>query len=294
MISILNAIIYGIVQGITEFLPISSNAHLRLTQLLIDPTIENAKFTAFTAVIQLGTTLAVLIYFRKELGAAINGWLQSLSGKNKHSVDAKTGWAVFYGTLPILLLGLLLKHKIEHTWRGLYFIGASFIVMGILMAVAEKVGSRKRQEKDVTVTDGVVVGLWQCLALIPGMSRSGSTITGGLFAGFDRVAAARFSFLLGVPSITAAGLKELYDARHDIVGGDLMSATIVATIVSFFVGYAAIAFLMNFLQKKGIGPFVIYRIVLGLIVIGLVASGKVEQNAGEEETSKKPVAMIVR
>lgn len=294
MISVLHAIVYGVVQGLTEFLPISSNAHLRLAQLIFDPKVDNPKFTAFTAVIQLGTTLAVLIYFRSELLSAINGWIKALSGKDKDSVEAKTGWAVFVGTIPIVILGVIFKHFIENTWRGLYYIGGSMIIMGILMAVSERVGSKNRQEKDVTVADGLKVGLWQCLALIPGMSRSGSTITGGLFAGFDHVSAARFSFLLGVPSITLAGLKELYDARHDIVGGDLMTATVVATIVSFFVGYAAIAFLMNFLQRRGIAPFVLYRLVLGVIILGCVASGAVEQNAGAPEAKGKSVAMKAR
>lgn len=295
MISVLNAILYGIVQGLTEYLPISSNAHLRLSQILLDPAVDNADFTAFTAVIQLGTILAVLIYFRTDLAKAIGAWAKSLTGGDKNDPDARVGWAVFWGTIPIVILGLLLKHQIEHTFRSLTIIGFSMIFMGILMAVAERVGKRTRPYTEVTVTDGVKVGLFQCLALIPGMSRSGSTITGGLFGGFDRVAAARFSFLLGIPSITLAGLKEFWEFRKQIIGGPLMTPTIIATVVSFIVGYAAIAFLMNFLQKRGVGPFVIYRLVLGAVILGAVFTGKVDPNAGEEPTKdQKPVVMLAR
>ena len=294
MISVLSAIIYGIVQGLTEFLPISSSAHLRLTQVFLDPTVDNAKFTAFTAVIQLGTILALLIYFRKDLAVTISAWAKSISTRDFSSADARTGWAVFFGTLPIVVLGLLLKHSIEHTFRSLYVIGSSLIFMGVLMFVAEVVGKRVRKDEDVQIKDGLIVGFWQCFALIPGMSRSGSTITGGLMSGFDRVAAARFSFLLGIPSVTLAGLKELAEQRKEIVGGGLMTPTIIATVVSFIVGYGAIAFLMSFLQKRGIGPFVLYRIALGAAVLLLVSTGKVEPNAGEEPEVKKPVVMVTR
>ncbi len=292
LISILHAVLYGIVQGLTEFLPVSSNAHLRLAQILLDPKVDNANFTAFTAVIQLGTIVAVLIFFRKELGDTVRGWAVSLTGKERGTVAAKTGWAVFVGTLPIIILGLVLKHRIEHTFRGLYFIGFSLIFMGVLMFIADRKGDQGRSDDSITVLDGVKVGLWQCFALIPGMSRSGSTITGGLFSGFNRLAAARFSFLLGVPGITLAGLKELMDHRKTIVGGELMTPTIIATVVSFFVGYAAIAYLMKFLQTKGITPFVLYRVVLGIVILGLVAGGVVGQNDGEPPEKSNTPATI--
>ena len=281
MISILHAVIYGIVQGLTEFLPISSNAHLRLTQVFLDPNVDNGDFTAFTAVIQLGTIVALLIYFRTELGQAISGWAKSLTGKDKNTPAARTGWAVFWGTIPIIVLGIALKHQIEHNFRSLYFIGFSLIFMGVLMFIADRKGAEGRNDSTVTPVDGVKVGLWQCFALIPGMSRSGSTITGGLFCGFNRVTAARFSFLLGVPGVTLAGLKELLEYRKTIIGGELMTPTLIATVVSFVVGYAAISGLMKFLQTKGITPFVLYRVIVGLAIIGLVSGKVVEPNAGE-------------
>ncbi len=271
------AIIIGIIQGVTEFLPVSSNAHIRVLPALLGWQDPGA---AFTAVIQLGTVLAVLIYFAKDLGRAVSGWAKSLTGGPKDTEDARMGWAVFYGTLPVLVLGLALRHQItSDSFRSLYVIAGAFIFMGVLMLISERVGSKKRGIETVTVKDGLVVGLWQCFALIPGMSRSGSTITGGLFSGFDRPTAARFSFLLSVPSVSAAGLFELYDERKNILGPEL-GYVIVATIVSFIVGYAAIAFLIKFLQKHGVLPFVLYRILLGLALIGLLQSGHLKPDTG--------------
>ena len=266
-ISLLQAIVYGIIQGLTEWLPISSTAHLRVVPALLgwqDPG------SAFTAVIQLGTILAVLIYFAKDLGKAIGAWFGSLTGKGKDTLDARIGWGVFWGTFPIVILGFVFKDQIKSDdVRSLYVVSATLILMGIGMLVAEKVGKQSRGFEQLTTKDGIVVGLWQALALIPGMSRSGSTITGALFSGLDRSTAARFSFLLSVPSIVAAGLYELVDERKHILGPNLVP-TIVATVVSFVVGYASIAFLMKYLQRRGITAFVVYRIVLGLLLLVLV------------------------
>jgi undecaprenyl-diphosphatase len=276
-VGLIEAIVYGLLQGLTEFLPISSTAHIRIAPALLGWQDPGA---AFTAVIQLGTVLAVLIYFAKDLGNALMCWARSLAGQNRESVDAKMGWAIFFGTIPIVVLGILGQSAIKGSLRSLWVVAASLILMGILMAVAEKTAKKTRGIDTVRPTDGWVVGLWQAIALIPGMSRSGSSITGALFSGFDRPTAARFSFLLSVPSVVAAGLKELYDERHNLLTGSMLTPTIVATAVSFVVGYASIAFLMKFLQKHGILPFVAYRIALGLILIALLASGTLDPMAG--------------
>ncbi len=268
---LVQAIVYGIVQGITEWLPISSTAHLRIVPALLGWSDPGA---GFTAIIQLGTVLAVWIYFRHDLARAIKAWAVSLRTGDRSSVDAKMGWAVFWGTIPIIVLGFLLKKQIKSDeLRSLYVIAGSLIVMGLLMLVAERVAKKHRTIETVEPKDGIFVGLWQCCSLIPGMSRSGSTITGALFNGFDPGTAARFSFLLSFPSVLAAGLYELIDGREYLRGPNL-APTLMATAVSFVVGYASIAFLIKYLQKHGTAAFVIYRVVLGVILLGLIQSGR--------------------
>lgn len=264
--NLIQAIVYGVVQGLTEFLPISSTAHLRLVPALLHWTDPGS---AFTAVIQLGTVLAVFIYFWKDLSAAFMAWARSLSG-DKSSVEAKTGWAVFYATIPIVIIGLVLHKYIEGPLRSLWVIGGSMIAMGVLMGFADK-GQGGRDLKTVEPMDGLKIGLWQCLALIPGMSRSGSTISGALLTGFDRAAAARLSFLMSVPAVTLAGLYEgAKEFKH--LSGGMMTPTLVSTFVSFVVGYACIGWLISFLSRKGTRPFVAYRIILGLLLFGLCAA----------------------
>lgn len=271
---LVEAIILGIVQGITEWLPISSTAHLRIVPTLMGKPDPGA---AFTAVIQFGTLLAALIYFRKDLLNALKGWCRSFRGDK--SVDAKMGWAVFVGTLPIVIFGLAFKDQIEGNLRSLTVVAFALIGMGVLMMVAERFGSKTRQYKDIAEKDGFLIGLWQAVALIPGASRSGSTMTGALFAGFDRATAARFSFLLSMPSIFAAGAYALYKERHQILGTNL-TPTLVATVVSFFVGYASIAFLMKYLQTRSVWPFVAYRVILGIVLLVLINQGTLTPLAG--------------
>ena len=267
------AILYGILQGLTEFLPISSSGHLFLLPTLFHWQDAGA---GFTAVIQLGTLAAVLIYFREDLVRIIGAWFKSLGNAEiRKTQDAKLGWGVFWGTLPIMVLGFLLKDHIDTTFRNAYIVGTTLIVFGILMGVSEKMGTQKRDIKEMETKDGIIMGLWQCLALVPGSSRSGSTITGGLFGGMTREAAARFSFLLSVPSILVSGIYKLYSERHSLLESG-KTETIVATVVSFIVGYAAIAFLMKFLQTKSTMVFVVYRVVLGLLVLGLAFGGVIE------------------
>lgn len=274
---IIEAILLGIVQGITEWLPISSTAHLRLLPLLFGWEDPGA---AFTAVIQLGTLLAILIYFWRDLVTVFTGWVKSLTNKDlRGSMEAKQGWAIVIGSVPIVIFGKLFEDQIKGPLRSLTVIATSLIVVGILMFIAERVGKQKLKMEDVTPARGLWVGLWQAVALIPGASRSGSTITGGLFAGFERKAAARFSFLLSVPSILAAGVKEVVDERTHLATLNLGSVA-VATIVSFVVGYFTIRWFMDFLGRHSTNIFIYYRLAVGALLLFLIGTGKLDPMAG--------------
>lgn len=274
---LIQAIVYGIVQGLTEWLPISSTAHLRLIPALLGWSDPGA---AFTAAIQMGTLLAVLIYFAKDLSSVLLSWVKGFSNpESRQEHGYKLGWGIVLGTVPVIVLGVLFKKHIENDWRSLYVIAATLIGMGILLAVAEKVAKKGRTFEQVTLKDGVWVGLWQAVALIPGASRSGSCLTGALFAGIERAAAARFAFLLSVPSVLAAGVYSIYNHRAAFTG-DLLVPVLVANMASFVVGYATIAFLMKFLQRNSSMVFVVYRIVLGLAILGLLQSGTLKPDAG--------------
>ena len=285
--NILHAIIFGIVQGLTEFLPISSSAHLRLTPLFLKIDDPGA---GFSAVIQLGTVLAVVIYFWSDLLAALKGWVAGLTDATKRDTnDYKMGWAVFIGTIPVIVAGLLLKHKIEHEFRSLYIMAGGMIVMGFLMWAADQYSSKKRTLEDLQPKDGLLPGLLQCMALAPGMSRSGSSITGALFAGFDRRAATRFSFLMSVPSVAGAGFYELFKARHELQAAGVVP-TVVATVVSFVVGYASIKWLIEWISKHGVGAFTLYRLALGGILLGLLMTHMIDPMAGADKDEESPAA----
>jgi len=276
-VDLIQSIVYGIIQGVTEWLPISSTAHLRIVPALLG---WNDPGAGFTAVIQLGTLAAVLIYFRQDLWRAFSAWLKSLTDKSaRDTVDAKMGWAIVIGTIPIVILGVLFRHSIESSWRSLYVIATMLAVVGVFMLVAEKVGTQHRKIGDVKVVDGAIVGLAQAVALIPGAIRSGSTLVGGLLAGFDRATAARFSFLLSVPSVLAAGLKEFWDYRHDILGAGMVP-TAVATVISFIVGYATISFLLGYLAKRSTAVFVGYRIALAALLFFLLGTHRLDPMQG--------------
>ena len=267
--STFEAIVLGLVQGLTEFLPISSSGHLRVVPALLgwdDPG------TAFTAVIQLGTMAAVVLYFRKDLWRISLAWLASITDRNRRSdPDARMGWYLVVATVPIGLLGLAFSDQIESGARDLRLIAGTLIVMGLVLLAAERVGSRTRSIEEITTRDGVIVGLAQSMALVPGVSRSGATITAGLFLGYGREAAARFSFLLSIPAVVLSGLYQM----KDIGAGDGPGVvpTALATLVSFGVGYAAIAWLLKFLTTNSTVVFVVYRVGLGLLVVALLASG---------------------
>lgn len=230
--------------------------------------------------IQIGTAFAIIVYFWKDIAQTCRGWSASLKpGADKHTHDAKLGWGVIYGTIPILILGLLLQKKVETDLRSLYWSAGALIVVGIVMLVADQKSREKRTVAEVEAKDGAIVGLWQCLALVPGASRSGSTIAGSLFLGFTREAAARFSFLLGLPSFLAAGLFEAFKHRHDLGGSNLMPLA-VSFVFAFAVGLGCIHWFLKYLQRYGLAPFVAYRILLGLLVLWLVMLGKVPPDAG--------------
>ena len=269
--STIEAIVLGIVQGLTEFLPISSSAHLRIVPELLGWDDPGA---AFTAVIQLGTMAAVVIYFWKDLWRITTAWFASLTdAQRRQDPDARMGWYLIVATIPIGLLGLAFKDQIETGARDLRLIAGTLIVGGFILLYAEKVGRRVKTVEDIDTRDGVLIGLAQSAALVPGMSRSGSTISAGLFLGYTREDAARFSFLLSIPAVVLSGLFQLKDIGTD--AGPGTAATIVATIVSFVVGYAAIAWFLRYLTSHSTVVFVVYRVALGTLLIILLATGTI-------------------
>ena len=271
--SALQAIVLGIVQGLTEFLPISSTGHLRIVPAFLGWEDPGA---AFTAVIQLGTMAAVLLYFRHDLWRILTTWWGSLRRPELRSeLDARMGWYIGLGTIPIAIFGFLFRDQIESGARDLYVIGAALIVFGLLMGAADRFpeGEPQRDIGSIRRRDAIVVGFAQALALIPGVSRSGATISAGRLLRFDRTAAARYSFLLSIPAVVLSGLFEL----RKIGDGDGAGAvpTIIATVAAFIVGYASIAFLLRWLTSHSLGIFVIYRIALGTLVLVLTAAGTI-------------------
>ncbi|MDQ2976751.1 MAG: undecaprenyl-diphosphatase UppP [Acidobacteriota bacterium] len=294
--TILQAIILGIVQGLTEFIPVSSTAHLVFAARLVGlyngvaATLKAEQTTATIAVIQLGTLLAVLIYFARDIinitKAFVADHVALLSGKSringsvKLSQDAWLGWLVIIGSVPVAVVGLLLKKQIEGTFtKNLWIIATMMIVVALLLAVAEWVGKRNRSMDELGIGDAVAVGCAQVLALVPGSSRSGSTIMAGLFAGLTRETAARFSFLLSIPAIAASGVLELKEAMHKLPDGSYLPLT-VATIVSGLVGYASIWFLLRYLRKHSTGVFIVYRLIVGAAIMVALLGGYISASAG--------------
>lgn len=272
----IEAIVLGIIQGITEFLPISSTGHLTLAgkfmNLISDKNPEH--WTSFMAVIQLGTMLAILIYFWKDLWTIFIEFIQNNIQKrvkySEQSVNSKLGWLIIFGTIPIVIIGLLFKDIIESAiTKNLYVISISLIALAIILAFAEKTARFKKDMKDITIFDSVMIGIAQAFALIPGSSRSGTTITGGLFVGLKRDVAARFSFLLSVPAVLASGLLELYQSLK-FIDSTLIVNMIVATFFALVSGYISIDFLLKFLKKNTTFAFIVYRILLGVIILILL------------------------
>jgi len=294
--TVLQAIILGIVQGLTEFIPISSTAHLVFASRLIglysgvDAALRAQQTTATIAVIQLGTLIAVLVYFARDIvnitRAFVRDHLALLSGRRRVdgsvqlSHDAWLGWLVIIGSVPVAVVGLLFKHQIEGTFtKNLWVIATMMIAVGLLLAVAELVGKRERSEEQLGISDALAVGFAQVLALVPGSSRSGSTIMGGLFVGLTRETAARFSFLLSIPAIAASGILELKEAIHKLPDGTFVPL-LAATIASGLVGYASIWFLLRYLRTHSTGVFIVYRVVVGALILCALVGGYLTASVG--------------
>jgi undecaprenyl-diphosphatase len=267
------AAVLGLIQGLTEFLPISSSAHLRFAGSAFgwgDPG------AAYTAIIQIGTELAVVLYFRRDIARIVGAWFSSLFNRQRRAdPDARMGWLVIIGSIPIVVLGLLFQNKIETTFRDLRLVAISMVAFSLVLYWADRVGRKKLELDELNTRDGIIYGLAQSLALIPGVSRSGGTITAGLFMGYTRVAAARYSFLLAIPAVLGSGAYEAYKALKGGVKGTQVDwpPTILSTVIAFGVALVVIAWLLRYLTRGSFVPFVIYRVVLGLAVLALVGAG---------------------
>jgi len=269
-VDLFQAVFLGILQGLTEFLPISSSAHLRIFPELFGWEDPGA---AFTAVVQIGTEAAVLLYFWRDIFRIGSTWVRSLFDRSlREHHDARMGWFIIVGSIPIVLLGIAFKDVIERDFRNLWIIATALIVLGIVLGIAERVGRKTQSIERLNWRDAVLLGLAQAAALVPGVSRSGATISMGLFLGYEREAATRYAFLLAIPAVVGAGLFELPEIPH---GADEygVGPTIAATVVAFVVGYAAIAWLLRYVSTHSYAPFVIYRIALGTLTLTLLGAG---------------------
>lgn len=265
------AILLGLIQGLTEFLPISSSAHVQIAQELMGLSeLSKPELTAFIATIQLGTELAVVLYFAKLIWQISKAFLSEGFRKwQVQSKESKLGWMILIGTLPVVILGLTFEDFVENDARQLWVIGITLIAFGLLLGIADRYGRKEKGIEKLDFRSGMVFGLGQALALIPGVSRSGGSITAGLLLGFTREAAARYSFLLAIPAVVASGLYQFIGSYGDLPN-DMLLATLVATLVSFVSGYAVIAWLLKYLTKGSFLPFVIWRVGIGtLLLVGL-------------------------
>jgi undecaprenyl-diphosphatase len=267
----LDAIVLGIVEGLTEFLPVSSTGHLTIVEKMLGLEVDDPAVTGFTAVIQMGAIVAVIVYFARDIWNIIRTWVLGLAKPEyRGHRDFRMGWYVIVGTVPVGIVGLLFKDVIKNDLRSLWVVAFALLLWSAVMWAAERVASQERSEKRLNLSDAVIVGIVQCVSLIPGVSRSGATISAGLFRGLDRVAATRLSFFLSIPALLAAGIFELKDA----LGGDIgVGQTLVGTAVSFVVAYASVAWLLRFVAHHPITWFVPYRLALGGVLIVLLASG---------------------
>ena len=268
----LDAIIFGIIEGITEFLPISSTGHLTIAEKWLGYDINDPAMTAFTAFIQIGATLATVLFFRRDIWRVITAWVGGIFGGDRKSVDYRMGWAIIVGSIPIAVIGLLFKNQIETGLRSLWFVAIGLIVWSGVMYVAERFASQKRSEDTTTWKDTLFVGIMQCIALVPGVSRSGATISASLFRGFDRMAATRLSFFLSIPALLAAGVLQAFTRADDISARVGWAPTLVATVVSFFVAYVAVAWLLKYISTHTFKAFIVYRLVLGIGLVVLLST----------------------
>jgi undecaprenyl-diphosphatase len=273
-VSFIEALILGLVQGLTEFLPISSSAHVQIAQQLMNLSdLSKPQLTAFIATIQLGTELAVVGYFAKDILRIGGSWLRWSSKPTKTMTsDTKLGWLIIIGTLPVVLLGLTFRDFIENDVRNLWVIAYMLIGFGVLLGLADLLGKRTKSIKNLSYSHGIMFGLGQALALIPGVSRSGGTITVGLMLGYTREASARYSFLLAIPAVLGSGLFQFFSSYGDL-SQDLLLATVIATFVSGVVGLSVIHYLLKYLQKGSFMPFVVWRVLVGSWLLVMLTSG---------------------
>ena len=269
------AIILGIVEGITEFLPVSSTGHLTIVQKLFGMQLDDPSLVAFTVIIQIGAIIAAIIYFWQDIWRVLTAWWKGLwQTSERKKFDYKYGWAIIIGSVPIAVVGLVFHDKIETVLRSLWFVAFGLIGWSVVMWLADRAGQKaSRQENQTTWKDTLIIGTTQCLSLIPGLSRSGATISAGLFRGFDRVTATKLSFFLGIPALVAAGVMQIVTQYQYISDGVGWGNTLLAGIVSLAIGYISIAWLLKFVSSNNFSAFIWYRVGLGIIIVGLLTTG---------------------
>lgn len=275
--SIFVAILLGIIEGLTEFLPVSSTGHLTIAEKLLGYSINDPAITAFTAIIQVGAIVATIVYFWKDIVRILGVWFKGLiSPAARTDHDYQFGWAIIIGSIPIGIVGLLFKTQIETTLRSLWFVAFALLGWSVIMWLADRYASQDRHERAVTWKDTLIIGIGQCLALIPGVSRSGATMSVGLFRGLDRVLVTKLSFYLAIPALIAAGALQTVSEFGNISAGVGWAPTVTATVVSFVVAYASIAWLLKFVAKHTFTVFVIYRLIIGVILTVLLITNTIQ------------------
>ncbi|MCL2515960.1 MAG: undecaprenyl-diphosphate phosphatase [Microbacteriaceae bacterium] len=267
------ALVLGIVEGVTEFLPVSSTGHLTIVEKLLGLQVNDKGVTAFTAIIQVGAIVAVIIYFWRDIVRLLGAWFRGLANRNARGQDYRLAWFVIIGTIPVGIVGLLGRHFISGPLRNLWVVAVALVVWSFVMWFAERVALKQRNEEKMNLTDAVFIGVMQCFALVPGVSRSGATISAGLMRGLDRVAATRISFFLSIPALLAAGGFEALTSAKDISHTVGWGMTGVATLVSLIVAYASIAWLLRFVQNHKISVFIWYRVAVAIVVALLLGFG---------------------
>ena len=274
-----HAIILGVIEGITEFLPISSTGHLTIAEKMLGYSISDSSITAFTAIIQSGAVLATVVYFWKDISRVLMAWMRGLFvNKYRKNSDYKYGWAIIVGSIPIAIVGILFKDEIETVLRSLWFVAIALILWSLVMWWADKKAKQNLHEEDITWRDTLAVGIAQCLALIPGVSRSGATMSAGLLRNFDRVAVTKLSFFLSIPALSAAGILQII-SKHSAIGASVgWTATIIATLISFVVAYISVAWLLKFVAKHDYSVFIWYRVIVGVLLLIALATNFISAN----------------
>lgn len=274
-----HAIILGVIEGITEFLPISSTGHLTIAEKILGYSISDSSITAFTAIIQSGAVLATVVYFWKDISRVLMAWMRGLFvNKYRKNSDYKYGWAIIIGSIPIAIVGILFKDEIETVLRSLWFVAIALILWSLVMWWADKKAKQNLHEEDIIWRDTLAVGIAQCLALIPGVSRSGATMSAGLLRNFDRVAVTKLSFFLSIPALSAAGILQII-SKHSAIGASVgWTATIIATLISFVVAYISVAWLLKFVAKHDYSVFIWYRVIVGVLLLIALATNFISAN----------------